>query len=106
MLSYYKCVPTKQQKLALFPRKGQQLLPKELFFCLKTPKRPQQKIVETIKIIQKRNVLRTKPWWDGYHPTSHPTISNHQPSTKTSSHPIRTIRTPAGHANRKKPHDV
>ena len=50
-------------------------------FGLKTPKRPQQKMVETTKIIQKRNVLRTKPWWDGYHPTSHPTISNHQPST-------------------------
>lgn len=106
MLSYYKCVPTKQQKLALFPKKRPTTSSQRAVFGLKTPKRPQQKIVETTKLIQKRNVLRTKPWWDGYHPTSHPTISNHQPSTKTSSHPIRTIRTPAGHANRKKPHDV
>ena len=88
----------KTTKARLISKKRPTTSSRRAVFGLKTPKRPQQKTVETTKIIQKRNVLRTKPWWDGYHPTYHPTISNHQPSTheNTPCDPAPPQDTPTG----------
>lgn len=61
-------------------KKANNFFPKSCFFCLKTPTMTSTKnSFLTTKLIQKRNVLRTKPWW----PWISSNISSHhiQPPT-------------------------